>query len=203
MSSEGPLVGIVLLENLSSVTTIVNGLDKAGLTKTDMLKVITEAQMRLEHPVADDLYFVIGSPSIDLAAGENATISLAMVAGDNLEELERNAEKVIEHYYKSNSGGSNTGLPESFELHQNYPNPFNPTTTIGFTTLQAGSFEVEIFNSLGQTVKAINTGNLSAGYHEITWAGDNHSGSSVASGVYFYRVSGLGSRKVRKMVLLK
>ena len=51
---------------------------------------------------------------------------------------------------------------------------------------------------------------INAGYKSVEWTTANNSGSSVASGVYFYRLdaSGIGDRnksfnQVKKMIVLK
>lgn len=86
---------------------------------------------------------------------------------------------------------------------KNYPNPFNPNTTISFVLNQAGSTEVEIFNVKGQKVKLLRREVLGVGTHSFTWDGRNDSGNTVASGVYFYRVSVNGNTLLNKMLMLK
>jgi hypothetical protein len=97
-------------------------------------------------------------------------------------------------------------VPSKFTLAQNFPNPFNPSTNISFSI--PGSFsraqvEVTIYNTLGQMVKKILSGELSAGSHTVRWDGTDGRGAAVASGVYFYRVNAGNSVLVKKMVLLK
>ena len=46
-------------------------------------------------------------------------------------------------------------------------------------------------------------GEQSAGWNQITWAGDDNRGNRVASGVYFYRVSWERKNETKRMVLLK
>jgi len=94
-------------------------------------------------------------------------------------------------------------LPKSFTLEQNYPNPFNASTTIPFYIERAGKVELTIFNTLGQKVKTLFSGNLATGDHFIVWDGNDGDGNLVASGVYIYRLKSNGSTETRKMVLLK
>ena len=44
---------------------------------------------------------------------------------------------------------------------------------------------------------------LDAGQHEIAWDGKDASGRSMASGVYFARLSAGGGSETRRMVMLK
>ncbi|MBU8934907.1 MAG: FG-GAP repeat protein [candidate division Zixibacteria bacterium] len=94
--------------------------------------------------------------------------------------------------------GLESSLPTVYTLSQNYPNPFNPVTEITFTLPQASRVRLEVFNMLGQEVSTIYDGGLKAGVHSFTW-----DGSSVASGVYFYRLTAGNFVETKKMVLIK
>ncbi len=94
-------------------------------------------------------------------------------------------------------------LPASFSLNQNYPNPFNPSTTIAFALPEAAEVRLEIFNLLGRKVATLTEGELPAGHHSVVWEGRNSSGSTVATGVYFYRLDAGSFSETKKMLLLK
>ena len=91
-----------------------------------------------------------------------------------------------------------TLYPKEFSLAQNYPNPFNPSTTINFELPTAGRVRIVIYNQLGQQVAIAADENYSAGNHSI-----NFNASSLASGIYFYRISAGSFVQTKKMVLLK
>ncbi len=75
-------------------------------------------------------------------------------------------------------------LPTEFNLFQNYPNPFNPETIIKFALPVKSTVSLNIYNILGELVaNLINNQVYDEGYHEILF-----NGSSLASGVYFYRI---------------
>ena len=94
--------------------------------------------------------------------------------------------------------------PASFALGVNYPNPFNPATTIPLT-VPAGAKNVDltIYNILGQPLRQVWTGPLSAGEHELTWDGRDAQGRPVAAGVYVYRLQVDDQTHARKMVKLE
>jgi hypothetical protein len=98
---------------------------------------------------------------------------------------------------------SQEALPDGFVLHQNYPNPFNPQTTVAFDLAHSGDVELTVFNVLGRKVKTVFDGKLLKGHHEFDWDGTNDAGTSIASGVYFYRLQTASATKGRKMLLLK
>jgi hypothetical protein len=115
------------------------------------------------------------------------------------------------------SGNSNVALvstislPATFTLSRNYPNPFNPGTRIEFQVPEQSRVSLRVFDVLGRPVKTLVDQVFPASGstpYFVLWDGTDHSGSGVASGVYFYRmdatgVSGASSRKVMKMMLLR
>jgi hypothetical protein len=94
-------------------------------------------------------------------------------------------------------------LPTEYALDQNYPNPFNPDTHIGFALPNDSRVQLTVYNVLGQHVRTLIDGEMPAGYHDVLWDGNDADGSSVASGVYFYRISAQGFESSKKMMLLK
>lgn len=89
-------------------------------------------------------------------------------------------------------------LPETIVLNQNYPNPFNPTTVISFALPKAMDVNIAVYNSLGQKVKELVNGNMSAGNHSVEM-----NGADLTSGLYFYRISTPEFSKTMKMMLVK
>lgn len=90
----------------------------------------------------------------------------------------------------------------TFNLSQNYPNPFNPSTAIKFSIAVDSKVTLKVFNLLGQEVFS-NIQDMKSGYHTV-----NFNGSSLSSGVYFYRLEAKGSNgadftAVKKMTLIK
>jgi FlgD Ig-like domain len=100
-------------------------------------------------------------------------------------------------------GESGSTLPESFVVHQNFPNPFNPTTEISYSLPVKAEVTIEIYNVLGQQVRVFDQGKQSAGTHSVTWDATDDRGNSVASGMYFYKVSAGDFTASKKMMLLK
>jgi hypothetical protein len=99
--------------------------------------------------------------------------------------------------------GAASSLPTAYALDQNYPNPFNPDTQIGLALPSDSHVRLNIFNVLGQHVRTLVDGDMPAGYHTVTWDGNDSDGSSVASGVYFYRITAEDFSSSKKMMLLK
>ena len=93
--------------------------------------------------------------------------------------------------------------PVRFELSQNYPNPFNPSTTIRYFLAKREKVPLEIFNLLGERVKALLNGEKSAGEHAVSWDGTDEKGKTLPSGIYFYRLKAKDHSETKKMHFLK
>jgi hypothetical protein len=101
------------------------------------------------------------------------------------------------------SANNDVVTPVASMLQQNYPNPFNPTTTISFNMPKTGNVNLSVYNVKGQLVKTLVNSTQTAGSNSVVWNGDDNSGSSVTSGIYFYKVTTNGKSETRKMMLMK
>jgi hypothetical protein len=93
--------------------------------------------------------------------------------------------------------------PASLALAQNMPNPFNPITTIGYTIPTAGDVTLVVYNQMGQVVRSLVNGHVTAGTFNAVWDGKDNAGRTVASGTYLYRLNTPDGVKVRRMTLVK
>lgn len=93
--------------------------------------------------------------------------------------------------------------PLRFALHENVPNPFNAETLIRFDLPDAALASLDVFNALGQKVRTLVQGRLDAGSHQLRWDSRDESGSTLASGVYFYRLVAGKRVQTQRMMLVK
>ncbi len=95
------------------------------------------------------------------------------------------------------------GLPDRFALFNNYPNPFNPATTIKYNLPVSTNVKLVVYNIIGQEVATLVNRHQPAGRYEIQWGSTTDNGSSLASGVYLYRLSTEEFNQTKKMLLIK
>jgi hypothetical protein len=96
-----------------------------------------------------------------------------------------------------------SGAPRVNKLDGNFPNPFNPQTTIRYSSATAGKVTIRIFNVGGQLVRTLNS-KANEGANEVRWNGRRDDGTSLASGVYFYKVKFAdGTESGSRMALVK
>lgn len=102
------------------------------------------------------------------------------------------------------TSANDDGVTPAFTLDaSNYPNPFNPETTISFSVPTSGPASLKVFNLKGQLVRTLVNDVREAGKYNVVWNGKDDNNSSVASGLYFYRLSNDGKDITRKMLLSK
>jgi hypothetical protein len=89
-------------------------------------------------------------------------------------------------------------LPKKYNLSQNYPNPFNPMTKINFALPKQGFVTLKIYDITGREIKTLVNEFKQAGYYTVDF-----NGSSLASGVYFYRIQSGDFVMTKRMVLVK
>lgn len=102
------------------------------------------------------------------------------------------------------SNNSVNNIPGKFELSQNFPNPFNPSTGIKYQIPVNSNVSLVIYDILGNEIKSlVNDVRQNSGNYEVMWDGTNEAGTSVSSGIYFYKLSTPDFSKSMKMLLVK
>ncbi len=89
-------------------------------------------------------------------------------------------------------------VPTAFGLSQNYPNPFNPTTSIRYEIRDMGYVSLRVYDILGREVAVLVNERKAPGSYSVEF-----DGSTLASGVYIFRLSAGPYVECRKMVLMK
>ena len=72
---------------------------------------------------------------------------------------------------------------DKFDLIQNYPNPFNPITTITYSLPKASNVTLKVYDILGRELVTLVDEFKSEGQYSVLF-----NASSLASGIYFYRI---------------
>lgn len=101
------------------------------------------------------------------------------------------------------SGPETPEIPVFTALLNAYPNPFNPSTNLRYSMKDAGSVQIDIYNTKGQLVRRMNANHATPGYYSMTWDGRDDSGRTVGSGVYMYQMTSGQYKAAKKMILAK
>lgn len=128
----------------------------------------------------------------------NVEYNLGNAAADTIEFIITNNQSV----YLTKQFILLYSLPTEYKLEQNYPNPFNPTTKIRYSIPNLGldlqNVNLTVYDILGNQIKTLVDEPQETGYHEIDF-----NASTLASGVYIYRLSAGNFVSVKKMMVLK
>lgn len=92
----------------------------------------------------------------------------------------------------------NYSAPKEFKLEQNFPNPFNPSTKIQYQLPEKNKVSLVIYDILGNKVTTLIDELQEAGYKEVLF-----NASSLASGIYIYRLISGKHIFTKKMILMK
>ena len=88
-------------------------------------------------------------------------------------------------------------------LSQNFPNPFNPSTTISYYLPKDSPVTLSVYDVSGRRIADLVGRVEKKGRHSVMWNGKDGEGSSVASGIYFSRLT-VGKETIsKKMVMLR
>jgi hypothetical protein len=89
-------------------------------------------------------------------------------------------------------------IPKEYILYQNYPNPFNPVTKIKYQLPRSSLVILQVFDLQGKEIFKLKNENQQPGVYETEF-----DGSSLSSGVYFYKLTAGEFSQTRKMILAK
>jgi hypothetical protein len=94
--------------------------------------------------------------------------------------------------------------PTEYSLDQNYPNPFNPGTTISYGLPEDTQVRLQVFNMKGQVVATLVDAFQPAGRYDLRWdASTALNGSSLPTGIYFYKLETSQYTQIKKMIYTK
>jgi hypothetical protein len=164
---------------------------------------VTDYYLTLTH----DLYFTDLEENVSIRIDENFTytftISQAAKAISSPLDAINGPQKATTEFgdrflITTQPHETESTLPQEIALQQNYPNPFNPTTQIQYEIPQQSDVLLTVYDMSGRQVATLVNGSVQAGVHTV-----NFDGSSLASGVYMYRLRACNSVLSRKLTIIK
>ena len=150
---------------------------------------------------------IAGSPAAP-AIGANSVDTATIEAWIAQARLEDDGSFAFKQGIKNLENLLASLIPEETALLANYPNPFNPETWIPYQLAESAEVTLTIYDINGQLVRRLALGHQAAGMYQsrsraVHWDGRNQLGESVASGLYFYTLTGGKFTATRRMLILK
>ncbi|MBZ0203810.1 MAG: agmatine deiminase family protein [Ignavibacteria bacterium] len=157
-----------------------------GFTQVNMTNVGDTFRANIPQQVlGSKIYYYISATSV---SGRTVTKPLPAPRG-NIQFLVTNSTGITQ---------IGNEIPGRFELYQNYPNPFNPTTKINFDIPKNSNVTLSIYDITGREILKVINAKLNTGKYSYIWNAQRYS-----SGVYFYKLTGEGFTRTRKMLMIK
>lgn len=92
-------------------------------------------------------------------------------------------------------------ISNQYSLKTPYPNPFNAQVTIQYTIPNSKSFDIAIYDILGNEIRRFQSEQI--GKQSIIWNGKDQYGIPVSSGMYIVNMSADSFTQSRRILLLK
>ena len=152
-------------------------------------------------PAAILIHIVVTENSFNIPEQYAGAIFAVKAMGDNIYYTDSEWSEPVQDEDRLNE--SDVVISNKSGLLGNYPNPFNPTTSISFALTNNSFVGLDVYNMKGQKVRSLANGNFTAGQHSVVWNGQDDNGSTVSSGVYFYRITTNEYTETKKMIMIK
>ena len=146
-----------------------------------------------------DVIDVVSTGPYSIAVGDSIRVAFALIAGDNLSDIQTSAVNAQIKYDGMNMTTviSNKGVLD-MDVMVVYPNPANDKSVIDITIVEAALVELKIVNIFGQEIKVVTAEKMQAGAHRFV-----HDLSSIASGLYYYQLTVGTKKQVKKLIINK
>lgn len=176
----------------ATITVQVKDTGGVNLTKGGDL-VVLETTLGSISTITDN-----GNGSYSATLRSSKTSGTAIVGGTLNGILFADTAKVIFTPTSVVINRTGVDIPTQFTLGQNYPNPFNPSTRVTFGIPKSSQVTMKLYDVTGREMATIVNNYFDAGRYTVTI-----DASSLASGVYLYRLEAGNFIDSKKLVLLR
>jgi len=94
-------------------------------------------------------------------------------------------------------------VASSLKLAPPYPNPARGALSMAFTLSRAGQATLDVFDVRGRRLKRVENSFLEAGSYSRRWDGTSDAGAAMPGGIYFIRLTCMGSSAAQRLVLMR
>jgi hypothetical protein len=198
------------------IVSEVPGLESVTFAKFTGDGYIVEAKFNLDSLAGGDFQVVDGmwmpfkidntDQDPNLHGDENRTLLIGVGAVPRESDIDLDADWRRPHCWGilEVEGGPSAiedelaDVPKVFKLYENYPNPFNPVTKIKYDLPKKSMVKLKVYDILGREVATLVNTVKAAGSYSVDF-----NASSLATGIYVYRITTDNYTATKKMMLLK
>ncbi|MFH1320444.1 MAG: S8/S53 family peptidase [Bacteroidota bacterium] len=208
--SGSPYAGIKLLTN-STVTHYAidhipggaGGVDLTnGYSTAEKYQTLSSNRSKAgENAGGNDVMHVVGSGSFDLLPGDTVVVAFALLAGDDLAELQAIAQ-TAQNKYNEYAYPEDTMSVEKLQVTssglQVYPNPVSKDVLFEFRLSLRNDVELNLYNLMGMKIADLVNTKLIAGKYQY-----EINVSDLISGIYYYQFKAGSISETGKLIVIK
>lgn len=169
-----------------------------GYSKADKFTTISTSRTTAgQGATGNDCATTFGTGPFTIAAGQTITVGYAMIAGNNLSNLQTSAAAAQVKWDGIVAGTEKMVGDNKFKF-VNFPNPFSQTTNIAFSIADNSNVDLSVFDAQGNLVQSLATGNLASGKYNYTFDASN-----LAQGLYICKLTVNGEVFTEKLTVAK
>tara|TARA_B100000131_G_scaffold301521_1_gene323804 strand:- start:334 stop:993 length:660 start_codon:yes stop_codon:yes gene_type:complete len=188
----------MILEGRGEDATNASIVDKNGVVTLKADGYIGGIQMTLSHSENFKIHLTNEALLSDYVTNNGET-KLIIVAPSSEEIFTAVGDyEIVDMIIANSSSSIDVLMPEVISLDPAYPNPFNPSTSIRLYMPSDGFADIKIYNTMGQQVDELYSGNISSGYTSFNW-----NASDLSSGMYIVRAISNQNIATQKIMLIK
>jgi subtilisin family serine protease len=174
----------------------VNVANTTGFVTADKFTVLsTNMATAGGTGTGDDVMDCVSSGPLTINAGDSVAVAFAIIAGDNLADLQTSACAAQNKYDNSCLVGVNDLENDNFWMFS-FPNPATTSVNINYNVVGYDKAVLRVMNSLGEVVMTLD--NIPAGKNNLTI-----DVSKLSSGNYFYQMKAGEAVMTKKLTIVK
>jgi hypothetical protein len=191
-NANGIYAGVKLLSNTPFNTYSIDNTNGGnggvnlydGYDNTEKYTTLSTARAQSGNtsPSGNDVCQVVSSGPFTIAAGDSVTIAFAILAGDDLTDLQSSAVDA-QTMYDSNVPTSISIVDQTGSGLNVYPNPADHSADINYTMTESGDVNIALFDAEGRQVAEIAQGAHAMGTYRASI-----NTAELAEGVYVVRM---------------
>ena len=188
------------IDNIGSGVGGINITTSSGFTPTDKYTTLSTPRLTAGDSTAigNDVCNVMSSGPFTIPAGDSVKVAFALIAGDNLSDLQTSSDTAYLRYNGSLPAGTGIHKLSSFQNFGVYPNPATNTLHFMINTTEAETCTISLINTLGQTVKTMPTNIPANMAYKVSM-----DVSDLPSGAYMYKALGASGKSNTGKVIIK
>lgn len=130
----------------------------------------------------NDVADMMSSGPFIINPGDSVIVAFALIAGDNLADIQNSAIEVNNIY--NNTGINELKLNSTVQLSDIYPNPTNGTASVDIYLPASMVVDLSLFDNTGKKLITISCGEFAQGHHTLIIQTKD-----LTSGIYHLRLS--------------